>query len=203
MTRFPGTTGYDAEAADLAVRYEAIAFDEAQRPILHLLPDPPARILELGAGTGRDAAHLAALGHQVVAVEPSPGMMRIARDLHPSPGIEWIEDGLPDLQSLQGREAAFDLVLATAVWMHLDEAERRRAMRVVAQLLRPGGLFILSLRHGPVPAGRRMFEVSGEETLALAAEFGLSPVLNIHTGSLQRLNWLADVTWTRLALRRA
>lgn len=202
MTRFPGIAGYDAEAVELAARYETIAFDEAQKPILHLLPDPPARILELGAGTGRDAAHLAALGHQVVAVEPSPGMMRIARELHPSPGIEWIEDGLPDLESLQGRESAFDLVLATAVWMHLDAAERRRAMRVVARLVRPGGLFILSLRHGPVPPGRRMFEVSGEETLVLASEFGLTPALNVHTGSLQRLNWLADVTWTRLALRR-
>ena len=34
----------------------------------------------------------------------------------------------------------------------------------VAGLLRPGGLMTLLLRHGPVPQGRRMFEVSAAET---------------------------------------
>jgi hypothetical protein len=91
--------------------------------------------------------------------------------------------------------------MATAVWMHLDPAERQRAMPCVASLLAPGGVFILSIRHGPVPDGRRMFEVPHEETPSLARECGLATVLQARTGSAQVLNRQAGVTWTRLALR--
>ena len=43
----------------------------------------------------------------------------------------------------------------------------------IAGLLRPGALVTLLLRHGPVPVGRRMFEVSAEETRA-AGQHGLT-----------------------------
>ena len=39
-------------------------------------------------------------------------------------------------------------------------------MARVAPLVRPGGLMALSLRHGPVPAGRRMFECHGRSRRA-------------------------------------
>ncbi len=81
--------------------------------------------------------------------------------LHPSPLIDWRDDGLPDLAGLAGRSGTFDVVMLTAVWMHLDAAERHRAMPRLAALLRAGGgVMALSLRHGPVPPGRRMFDVS-------------------------------------------
>ncbi|MBA9855396.1 hypothetical protein D7S65_06330 [Ralstonia insidiosa] len=52
--------------------------------------------------------------------------------------------------------------------MHLDEAERKAAMSAVAGLVRAGGVIVMSLRHGPVPDGRRMFDVSADETIAVA-----------------------------------
>jgi hypothetical protein len=60
----------------------------------------------------------------------------------------------------------------------------------------------MTLRHGPVPAGRRMFEVSAEETIALAAHEGLTPVLNVHRPAAQAGNRAAGVSWTTLALAR-
>jgi len=51
------------------------------------------------------------------------------------------------------------------------------ATRSRAALLRNGGIMIMSLRHGPIPPGRRMFEVSAEETMALAQRPGLSCTL--------------------------
>ncbi len=67
-----------------------------------------------------------------------------------------------------------------------------------AALLDTGGLLSLSLRHGPVPAGRRMFEVSTAETRALAARHGLSTVLESDGAAL--LGGPA-VWWSRLAFR--
>ncbi len=112
--------------------------------------------------------------------------MRIpAMALHPSPRIEWLNDSLPDLAGLRTRGETFDLVMLTAVWMHLDEAQRRRAMPNLAALLRAGGTVIMKIRHGPVPAGRRMFEISAEETIELARMQDLHPVLNVRTESSQ------------------
>jgi hypothetical protein len=89
--------------------------------------------------------------------------------------------------------------MLTAVWMHLDAEERRCAMPRVAGLLRPGGLMALSLRHGPVPAGRRMFEIGADETCALARDAGLETAHRSERGDMLGR---ADVTWSVLAFRR-
>ncbi len=195
------TAGYADEAPDLLEAYEKIPAEDVHRKVMHLIPKPPARLLDIGAGTGRDAAYFASLGHRVVAVEPVDEMRDGGRKLHPSPAIEWLADGLPDLKVLRARGESFDAVLMTAVWMHLDAAERARAMQVVGPLVAPGGVLILSLRHGPIPPGRRMFDVPAGETIAQAAREGLLCVVNTLTPSVQ-----ADrpgVTWTRLAFRRS
>lgn len=194
-----GTEGYAEEAEELFARYESIPAAEAHRAVLHLIPAAPGSVLDIGSGTGRDAAWFASLGHRVVAVEPTDAMRIPAMALHPSPRIEWLNDSLPDLAGLRTRSETFDLVMLTAVWMHLDQAQRRRAMPNLASLLRAGGIVIMKIRHGPVPAGRRMFEVSAEETIELAKMQQLHPVLNVHTESSQEPNRSAGVTWTNLA----
>ena len=193
-----GTEGYAERAAALVEHWQKIPFAEHHAPVLPLLPDTPSRILDIGAGIGVDAAVFAAMGHSVVAVEPTEALRQAGMALHAGPGIEWLDDHLPDLAILRARAVAFDVVMLSAVWMHLDAAQRRRAMPQVAALLGKDGVMILSLRHGPVPPGRRMFEVSGEETVQLAAEQGLACVLNLRTPSVQVGNREAGVFWTRL-----
>ena len=136
--------------------------------MLHLIPAVPSHVLDIGSGTGRDAAWFAAQGHRVVAVEPTEALRLPAMALHRSPRIEWLDDSLPDLALLRSRGDSFDLVMLTAVWMHLDVQQRRQAMPNLAALVRGGGTVIMTLRHGPVPPGRRMFEISADETIELA-----------------------------------
>jgi hypothetical protein len=62
---------------------------------------------------------------------------------------------------------------------------------------------IMSLRHGPVPEGRRMFEVSGDETIGLAAAQALTLLLQQRADSVQEHNRRAGVTWTWLAFAKA
>jgi protein-L-isoaspartate O-methyltransferase len=197
--RVSGTEGYADEAAELFKRYESIPAADAHRMVLHLIPAAPSTILDIGSGTGRDAAWLAAMGHRVVAVEPTDALRLPAMTLHPSPRIEWLNDSLPDLALLRARGERFDVVMLTAVWMHLDAARRRQAMPNVAAPVRVGGVMIMKIRHGLFPPGRRMFEISAEETIELAQTEGLHPVLNVRTGSNQELNRIAGVTWTNLA----
>jgi SAM-dependent methyltransferase len=193
-----GTEGYGETADVLAEQYESLAFADVHRDILHLIPTVPSRVLDVGAGTGRDAAALAALGHAVVAVEPTPELRAHGQRLHRNEAIVWIDDALPGLDKVRALDERFDPVMLTAVWMHLDRGQRERAMDSVASLLRPGGLMTLLLRHGPVPAGRRMFEVSSAETSALAAQHGLKTV---HDSERPALLGGSAVWWSVLALR--
>jgi SAM-dependent methyltransferase len=197
-----GTEGYAEEAEALFRQYESIPAADAHRTVLHLIPAVPVRVLDIGSGTGRDAAWFVSRGHSVVAVEPTDAMRLPAMALHPSPRIDWLDDSLPDLAALRARSETFDLVMLTAVWMHLDEAQRRQAMPNLAALMRPGATIIMTIRHGPVPPGRRMFEVSAEETIALAGNEGLRPVLNVRSESSQEKNRAAGVSWTNLAFVR-
>lgn len=149
--RLSSNQGYEEEAERLLVQYEQLSFEESHQHILDLIPEIPATILDIGAGSGKDAAYLAEMGHGVVAVEPTDALRIGAQKLHPSPYIIWIDDHLPDLATVISRAEQFDCVMMSAVWMHLDRVERQRAMPVVASLLKPGALLVMNLRHGPVP----------------------------------------------------
>ena len=193
-----GTEGYGETVDERVKQYESLAFADVHRHMAQLFPTQPSRVIDIGAGTGRDAAGFAERGHTVTAVEPTPELLAQARRLHPHPAITWIDDSLPELERVHARGERYDLVMLTAVWMHLDGPQRERAMARVAPLVQPGGLMALSLRHGPVPAGRRMFEVTAAETRELAARHGLETVLDNEGAAL--LGGPA-VWWSRLAFR--
>jgi protein-L-isoaspartate O-methyltransferase len=112
-----GTEGYAEQAESLTRQYESFSFADIHGPELHLIPVAPCRALDVGAGTGRDAAALAAMGHSVVAVEPTGAFRLRAASLHPSPHVQWLDDSLPDLVRVRQRGEQFDLVMLTAVWM--------------------------------------------------------------------------------------
>jgi SAM-dependent methyltransferase len=197
-----GTEGYAEEAEDLFKRYESISGAETHKAILHLIPAAESHVLDVGAGTGRDAAWFASMGHRVTAVEPTEAMRLPAMKLHPSPAIEWLDDSLPELALVRRRGEPFDLILLSAVWMHFDSAQRREAMASLAALLRRGGTLIMRVRHGPVPQGRRMFEIPDEETIELAGAHDLHMILNQRVESALQANRDAGVSWTHLAFAR-
>lgn len=188
-----GTQGYGDNAKTLAQQYESITFSDVHRDVLHLFPSRPSRVLDIGAGSGRDAAALAAKGHTVIAVEPTEALRNEGMRLHDDKAIEWIDDQLPSLSQLQTRGESFDLILLTAVWMHLDKTERRTSMASLVNILAAKGRVSMSLRHGPVPSGRRMFDVSPDETVALASSLGLGLV---HSVGREDMLGRPDVRWS-------
>ncbi len=67
---------------------------------------PSARLLDLGSGTGLDAAHFAARGHAVVAIDSSPAMVRRTAERAARTGladrITALEIGIHELEKLEG-----------------------------------------------------------------------------------------------------
>src|SRR5690606_28964617 len=135
MTDPDFTDWYDNHVREAAARYEALAFPDIHGALLALLPSPEGALaLDVGAGSGRDAAWLAEQGFEVVAVEPSRAMREEAERRHPHPRIRWIDDRLPALARVARLGTAFDVILLSAVWMHVSPSDRARAFRKLINL---------------------------------------------------------------------
>jgi len=100
-----------AVAAELALRYETLDPHVVHAWLRDLLPEPPSNILDIGAGSGRDANWLATLGHDVVALEPSSDMLSAAKARHKNPRIRWLADALPSLNEAYRLGLTFDVIL--------------------------------------------------------------------------------------------
>jgi len=189
---------YERNAERLAAQYESVTPESVHGWLLDLLPSDPGVILDVGAGTGRDAAWLSGKGHEVVAVEPSAAMRKEAGDLHPDASIRWIDDSLPSLQKVSHSGLAYDFILLSAVWMHVLPNDRARAFRKLVGLLKPGGVLAFTLRQGPAEAERGIHPVSRQDIERLARDHGL--VVERHGDAADRLG-REGVTWTHVALR--
>jgi SAM-dependent methyltransferase len=202
MVKLASNIGYEEEAPELLIRYEQLPFGVQFQTVQPHLPVTFQSVLDIGAGTGQAAAWFAGQGAAVVAVEPTDAMRAGAQLLHPEHSITWVDDGLPDLKQVQALRRRFDLIWVNAVWMHLDRAEREAAMAAIVPLMNELACLMISLRHGPVPQGRRMFDVTAEETIALAGSHGLDMICNRQEASIGKVNVVAGVTWTRLVFKR-
>jgi ubiquinone/menaquinone biosynthesis C-methylase UbiE len=126
-----------------APRYDgpnpAVAREE---PIFHsmLAPIAPGDALDAACGTGRHAAHLAALGHRVIGVDTTEAMLDVARTKVPD------ADFRPGrLEALPLDDASVDLITCALALTHVADLEP--VMREFARVLRPGGQVVLSDIH--------------------------------------------------------
>jgi len=102
----------------------------------------PARLLDVGAGTGRLLAKLIDLypGAAAVGVDLAPGMCRTAEANLPPQRVQ-IKNA--DAECLPFAEARFDLVLSTSTYQWLASLDQ--AFAEARRVLAPGGLFCFAL----------------------------------------------------------
>lgn len=191
---------YEHDAAALAEAYDAIDPSEIYGGIAELLrrKGGDGLALDVGAGSGRDAAWLVDLGHEVIAAEPAGAMRAEGARRHPSFDIRWIDDGLPSLDAVHRLALAFDTILVAGVWQHVAPSDRARAFRKLATLMRPAGLLVITLREAPPPPGRRMHPTSAGEIEGLARSHGLEILLIERSDDAMGRS---GVGWTTVVLR--
>jgi SAM-dependent methyltransferase len=189
---------YDKNAGPVAALYEQVAADIVHGWLACLLPKDQATVLDVGAGSGRDATWLAAQSYDVVAVEPSAGMRAEAARHHSGAGIKWISDALPELATVTRSGISFDVILLSAVWTHVAPSERRRAFRKLINLMKPGGLLAITLRHGPAEPERCIHSVSLDEVEALARGYGAFVETSREAKDALGRD---DIRWTQVAIR--
>jgi SAM-dependent methyltransferase len=109
---------------------------------------PARRLVELACGTGRHALELERLGHEVVAVDHSESMLRVARGRAAAAGSR-VEFRPGDLRSLDVPGAPFDaaVCLFDSIGYVATNAALEAALRGVHRAVRPGGLFLFEFWH--------------------------------------------------------
>jgi SAM-dependent methyltransferase len=98
---------YHDKADALAELYLSLSFEDVHKPWLDYLTElnthNDLHILDVGAGSGRDARYLAKLrgvdNQQalVVAVEPAKGLAQIGKQMTQGLNVIWVDDLLPEL----------------------------------------------------------------------------------------------------------
>lgn len=115
---------------------------EGEQPVVHaMLADLPAGIaLDAACGTGRHAAKLAELGHQVIGVDTTEAMLDIARAKVPD--AEFRRGSLEDLPV---DDDSVDLITCALALTHVPDLGP--VLREFRRVLRPGGIAVLSDMH--------------------------------------------------------
>ena len=119
----------------------------------------PLTILDVGAGTGMHAAHLAAMGHTVTAVDPADAMLSEGKKQYNHDNLTFVVDSLPNLERIGNRQ--YDIIYSIAAWQYISPEDRQRAMMRCTELLAPGGVLGIIW---PVPMSRELqYSLSDED----------------------------------------
>ena len=190
---------YDRAAEDLVSQYERLAFEQVHASVLDLVPKSDICVLDVGAGSGRDAAWFASKSNNtVIVVEPSNLLMQAGQKLHSSPKITWIDDSLPELEKVMRLKLTFDLIWLSGIWTHIPPSSRKRAFRKLVSVMRPGGSLMMSIRRGPPPPDRPHAPTTAAAVEQMAHHYGLRKV---RTTTLRDTAGRIDVSWEVLWLQ--
>ncbi len=169
---------YENNAKHLSQRYESANVDNIHALLLKTFPSK-SYLLEIGCGSGRDAAFMHGNGYDVLAIDGSREMIAEAKRCHPElvGRLEVIK--IPD--ELHFELSSFDGVYCIATLMHLDKSEIDQTIEKVAMILKAGSKFLFSVSvqrddlddHGKDEKGRHFTTMTEFEWIKCCEKYGL------------------------------
>jgi len=172
---------YQKNGKNIAARYESADVSGLHK-VLTASFTLPARLLELGCGSGRDAAFMTKQGFNVTAVDGSATMIESAQHYHPelSGCLHTVQ--LPD--GLSDRLGKFDGVFSIATLMHFSRPQIETILAQVNALLVSNGRFFFSVpiqrddvQNNEFDAkGRRFTTMTQAQWLSLCKKQGFEPI---------------------------
>jgi len=187
---------YNTNAALLFSQYQSVSFETVHNSWIQVIDFLQCKTaLDIGAGSGRDAIALKHKELCVTAIEPSEDLRALGQAFT-GDYVTWLDDSLPQLTKIKGK--AFDIVLISAVWMHLSPDEQSQSIKTISMLLNVDGYLIITLRYGHFLDVRTAFEVDTKRMIAEAKQHGLALILSEHEGDKLSRN---NVSWHTLCFK--
>ena len=146
---------FDAVAGRLGKKYcPGRSWEAVGRLLLALAPRQV--YADLGAGEGLISQLLAARAKRVIAVDHSPRMVEVGRDLAKRSGLKNLEYRLGDMENPPIRPGSVDVGILSQALHHAVHPPR--VLKAAWKILRPGGtLLILDLVEHTFEAAREMY----------------------------------------------
>ena len=106
-------------------------------------------IIDVGCGTGNHALRLSKLGYEVVGIDISPTMLRIAKEKRKEAKIKFIQGDMRKLKEIIPRNRKFDaaICLGQAFSSLTTNRDANAFFSGVHKMLRKNGLFVLGARN--------------------------------------------------------
>jgi SAM-dependent methyltransferase len=108
----------------------------------------PISIIDIGCGSGLLTCELARQGYQMTGVEPSQGLLDLARHRHGCGNVRWVEGYL---QQLGDAEADLAIMTGHVAQFFLDDESWRAALTTIHSVLNPEGHIAFETRNPLVP----------------------------------------------------
>ncbi|XDF79684.1 class I SAM-dependent methyltransferase [Aliivibrio fischeri] len=178
---------YNQNSETLFQDYTSVNFEDVHACWKPFWPCSGDKVLDVGAGVGRDSKWFSEQGCSVIALEPAKSMRELGQN-YTGKQVQWLDDVLPELSRVQALGMRFDVILVSAVWMHIAPSYRARAFRKLSNLLAPNGCLVISLRHGGFSDGREGYSCSSDELAQFAKDACLHTrlVTEIESDALKR-----------------
>lgn len=107
------------------------------------------RVADVGCGTGQVTAHLRTLGLDVFGIDLSPGMLEVARRMHP--GVRFAEGTMTALDLPDNGLAGLSAYYST---IHIPQDRLPGVFAEFHRVLAPGGYVMLAFQVGDGPQHR-------------------------------------------------
>lgn len=154
-------------------------------------------VVEIGCGDGRDAKEIIPRVNHYIGVDPSKGLLNIARQ------------SLPEAKFILGDALSFnypddiDIVFAFASLLHVPKSDMPQVLTKISQALTPDGILYLSLKeraqYEEEPKndeyGERMFYYYNPKLIKQLVGKSLTPVMEDH-------QQIGHTGWFTLALKK-
>jgi len=157
-----------------------------------------ARVLDVGAGAGRDSKTLLDNGFKVVALEPCKVFAEHLRSIK---GLDVWEAKAQDVEEVE----TFDGIWACASLLHFDEKQLPKVMQRLCRALRPNGIFYMSFKNGdgvrlPAKDGIIFHDMTSDRLGKFAADNGLKVIEMWSNAS--RLHGTNEAQWNNIVARK-
>ncbi|WP_201583318.1 class I SAM-dependent methyltransferase [Psychrobacter jeotgali] len=138
---------YNEHAHDFIEQTIHVDMDALYRPFINSLSNSDdSYILDLGCGSGRDAAYFASLGYRVSAIDGSQQLIDRAESHHIK-DIDWQCCSFNDLVKKDWQNK-FNGIWACASLLHVPFNELSTLINTLLMMLKKGGVFYMSFKYG-------------------------------------------------------
>lgn len=191
--RFAGRAdGFDEHYTESRGR---VRLDLVLERLHHVLPPPPARILDAGGGTGAFAIPLARIGHDVTVVDQSADWLEHASAKAAAAGVRLRFINI-DLESLPDADLGeFDAVLCHAVLMYVEDPAA--ILRTLRSVVAPGAVLSLLEKNRDGIALRPGLQGDYAEAQRLLTERDSTGRLGVENRAFAVSEWLAMLARAR------